>query len=450
MNRKLIFRSLMIVLIFVGLASCDDEPLSDDLSSENPGATTSFQVDIDGETFHADLSGMLTENGVTRIIGSKSNGTKVSLTVAGSGVGIFTLDGSSQGKALYIIAGQEEPYTMENVDTIGVLTISKYDALDSLASGTFSFRASRTVVVDTTITDSTGTGTDSTTTQTSEILNFTNGVFNNISLQTDEFVPPDSSQSDFHVTLDDVLYNGNNVQGAILPDQGLVIGTSNDVQQFVLQVFNPEEGSFNLSTENDEGLIIYNTDSTDSESPVYTATEGMITISNLDQLNQTVSGTFTGTLTSANSSSNTIAMNNGVFHNIPYVTEVANADSMVANIGGQDFNASDIITAGVDVGSIGIIGTDQLDDQLQFNVPQNVMPGTYPISQSGNFHAIYTKEDPDSGDSTVYNSLNNTGNITIEARDGDVISGSFSFSVRNAAGEVLQVTDGHFSVDIGL
>lgn len=449
-NPKLIFRSLAVILIFAAVASCDDEPLGEGYDDDIPNPNASFQVDIDGQTFTATNSGMLTENGVTRIIGSKNDGSKVSMLIAGSGTGSFTLDGTSEGNAQYIIAG-EEPFTMENMDTIGVVTISKYDIANSVASGTFSFSASRTVTTDTTTTDSTST--DSTVVGTEEIKAFTNGVFNNISLQTDLAPPEEPGESAFHVELNGELYTGNNIESAITPNEGLVIGTSNDVKQFVLQVFNPAEGSFTLGgLTDDEGLIIYDTDSTDDESAVFTANEGTITISELNEENQKVSGTFTGTMASTDLPDSTITMTEGVFENISYMTgEDVVSDSLVATIGGESFTSSDIVTASSGDGNVAVVGTDELNDELQLTIPENTVPGDYSINAPLEaYSANYRQEDPDTGEVTEYDSFNNSGSIVIEERVGSVISGHFSFSVQNDDGEILQVTEGHFNLDIGL
>src|SRR5699024_5735583 len=157
--------------------------------------------------------------------------------------------------------------------------------------------------------------------------------------------PPGEDLGNFHVKLDGELYTGNNIQSAMTSNEGLVISTANGPAQFILQVFNPEVGTFDLGDgTNGDGLIIYNPDSTDEEGALFGANQGSIAISQIDEDNHVISGTFSGTLASVDDPDSTITMTEGVFENIPYDTEVAEQQFINAKIGNEDFNSSDIIT----------------------------------------------------------------------------------------------------------
>lgn len=437
---KLIYRSLLILVIFAGFTSCDDEPIGESYGggiSEN----SQFQVDIDGETFFADISGMLTEEGKTQIVGKRNDGHKVVINIEGAGTGDYILDGTPDGEAFYY-NGTTEPYSMEGIDTIGIVSITQYDVSSGLASGTFSFRAAgSSSILDTTSTDSIPTPI-----VTNDTLEFTNGEFTNISLHTDIAPPPDSENSNFHVELDGVLYNANNIQSSLTSSNGLVISTTNGIQNLKLQVFDPQIGTFNLSENtNEESMIVYNTD----QSTNFTSTQGSVNITNIDQDNHKVSGTFSGTLSDLNNPDSTITMTNGVFENVSYSSdENISSNSIDAHIGNDDFNSSEVTIVDAENGVVNVMGTDQSGNELQLNLPVNATTGNYPVTVDGNYSAIYTKNDADTGVTTEYTTFANSGSFTIESNQGNTMSGSFTFSVRNENGEVLQVTDGHFNVEI--
>ncbi len=467
---KLTYKSLLFLLIIIGLTSCgDDEPIGPHNGPET--ATQSFfKVDINEETFFADNAGMLTEDGITQIVGKRDDGNWVHIILNGGGVGNYILDGSANSNAVYHIYGQA-PYTMDGVDTIGVVTITKYDVNAGLASGTFSFFLKTSDTTETTtpgdslnvptsIMEWTGNGSgytalaaeDSTNTGDSTNVDinvpagsllFSHGEFVNIPLRTG-MNPPNSNLGNFHVKLDGEVYDAESIQGELSTNNGLVINTSSDVKRFKLQVDNPTETTYDISS--GAVSLSYTPDVNANPSIEYAATAGTLTITSIDQANNLVSGTFSGTLTDVDNPGNTITMTEGVFEDISVnPSDNGSVYFIDAKIDTTNFGSSTVSDTTLNGGLIGVRGEDQATGtSLQLNIPANVTTGNYAISETGAFSAVYTD-----AAGTDYITVNNSGNFAVSQRNGDIISGSFSFSVRNAAGEVFQVTQGQFNIDLG-
>src|SRR5699024_10416151 len=134
---KLNSKILFLCVVLIGLTSCEDEPIGQSYNENNP-ENAQFKVDINGETYYADISGALTENGQTQIVAKRNDGNKVKMIINGGSQGTFTLGGVSGNTASYY-AGENNAYDMSQVDTVGSLIISKYDIVNGVASGKFSF-----------------------------------------------------------------------------------------------------------------------------------------------------------------------------------------------------------------------------------------------------------------------------------------------------------------------
>jgi len=450
---KSIYRTLLVLFIFAGLASCDDEPIGESFN-DNYNPNTQFRVDINGETFYADQYGVYTsEEGITEIIGKRNDGARVHFKITGAGEDTYILDASSSGSAFYYDGVNETPYDMTEIDTIGMLTITDYDMANGVSSGTFAFQAYREageVVVDTTENDSTETPNPGV--GLPDTLDFTNGSFTDIPLTVEGYEPEEPTPGDtinkFQVELNDSLYSTDNIDANITVDNGLVIDTQEDNQQMTLQVFNPENGTIDLEGENPDAIIVYvpNTE----EEAYFEATEGSINISEIDYTNNLISGTFTGILTDSEDPDNTITMTNGVFDGVSFETDISLESFMYANIAGSNFSAFDLETEEGEAGLINIIGTTQNENQLQITLPSSVNEGSYSVANEASFSGIYYQKDEETEEVVAYYSVHNSGTITITEKDGTILTGTFTMSVRNGAGEVFQITEGEFKTDTAL
>lgn len=452
---KSIYRTLFILFIFAALASCDDEVIGERFD-DNPNINAQFRVDINGETFVADQYGILTtEDGFTEIIGKRNDGAKVHLKVAGSGTDSYILNGSINGAAFYYDGVDPTPYDMTAIDTFGLLTITKYDISNGLGSGTFSFTAYREQeeISDTTMVDSTDSNIPPTI-NLPDTLEFTNGSFIDIPLNVEGFEPdpedPIEIESNFHVELDDELYEAESIEANLTFSNGLMMNTHQQSKNLVVHILNPQSSSITLGGENAEGSISL-IDSSSEEPITYIASSGTISISTIDLENNLISGTFTGTLANAEDDEDTISMTNGVFEDIEFESDIDQNNFMYANIGGNTFNTYEVNSEDAGGGIIAVTAVESsTNDQLQILLPASVNTGTYQVSNSAAFSAKYFKFDEESETTTEYKTVLNSGNIKILEKQGSVISGSFTFSVRNADGVVLQITQGEFKTDLSL
>src|SRR5690625_5029990 len=461
---KLIYRTILVLVIFAGLASCDDETIGERYG-DGPSLNAQFRVDINGETFIADQYGVLTtEDGVTEIIGKRNDGARVRMKITGAGEDSYVLSGSGSGNPFYFDGVNEEPYTMAGIDTIGMLTISKYDIVNGLSSGVFSFEAYRdnSQIIDTSNTDIPSPADDNPSDSTDtgpapgiglpDTLYFTNGEFTDIPLNVEGYEPPDDPGeilSNFHVELDGELYEAEETSGNYTAAHELTLEAQNDSAQFTLKIFDTNETNITVGGDNPEGTIAYMVSSEDGSS-IYEATSGNITLSELDMNSNLATGTCTGTLTDIANPENTIAMTNGVFEDISFESEISGDSYMLANIAGNNFNAITVNTEDAGNGLVSVIGVDASNNQLELKLPTSINTGTYQISNTAAFSGIYYEFDAENETTTHYNSVHNSGSIKITEKQGTVLIGTFTLSVRNEAGEVYQITEGEFKADIAL
>ncbi|MDQ7916395.1 DUF6252 family protein [Mesonia sp. MT50] len=427
MKNMNLFKRLFLILTVISLASCDNEPLEGEFESYNPGTNleSNFQVDVDGVTFTADQSQMVTQNGVTSISGIKSNGTSVMISLMGSGTGTYTF-GSGIAAGGYAVAG-ETPYVIDNEDTSAEVVITDYDMQTGVASGTFSYSVVHTVE------DENGE-------DLVETKALTNGIFTNISLTSDE--APTDLNTLFEVELDGDLFANDDVQ-AVLNEDGLAMQVLVGNEQFVIQIFDPSVGTFTLGSDaGAEGFILYDVDSTNEESAVYSSVSGTLTISSLDMNNNVVAGTFSGALEEALGEGADIAMTNGVFEDVQFSTEES-PNMATATIDGEAFEANVFAWASVTGGSsFAIVFDNDLDTDIQLTLPNNVDVGTYSITDSLNdYSAMVTL------DAVSYDSVADSGEIDITSAVGGILEGTFNFTAKDNAGNEIVVESGVFVYD---
>lgn len=439
---KLISKILFLCVVLISLTSCEDEPIG--LSySENTPENAQFKVAINGKTFYADISGALTKDGITQIVGKRNDGNKVKMVINGGGEGAYFLGGLSGGKAFYHTAGQETPYDMSQIDTVGSLTISKYDIVNGLASGEFSFVVYRdnNAIPTTTAADSTATTDSTTVVILPDTLKFTQGVFTNIPLHTD-LAPPEQNNANFHVKLDGEQFNASLAQ-AVWTNQQLEVNAENGLENFNIVINTPTETTYDFSETNAQ--LTYNA-VINGQANSYSASQGQLTITEIDEVNQMVSGTFIGDLTAADGSS--IVMTEGVFNDVPYTTTNTSTSYVNAHIGLVDYTSSEAYSVNEMNGQITIHSHNNDGDTLSLSVPQDILTGAYPVSETGNYTAKFKSSNPLTGEITTYTTVDNSGSITITERQANALKGTFSFSVASENGEVLQVTVGEFNVSL--
>lgn len=173
---------------------------------------------------------------------------------------------------------------------------------------------------------------------------------------------------------------------------------------------------------------------------------GSITISNIDTVNHTVSGTFSYKGYWSDTDNTTILpvqFTNGVFTNVPYITQVETGNSFYAKVGGVEFEDVDLLAVTTTIGSQEFISVGAQNaslDAMTVSVKSSLATGTYPITGNTTtdvVQAIYTLSDTD------YHAV--SGSVTITSKTADHIIGTFNFVTDGTT--PFTVTEGAFDID---
>lgn len=181
---------------------------------------------------------------------------------------------------------------------------------------------------------------------------------------------------------------------------------------------------------------------------------GSVNITNIDALNQTVSGTFSFTGWWSNDEEDVapIEFTAGAFTNISYTGTLPGGgggtptdDVFTAALDAMDYPIANVAVAVADGGlgeTISINGLDAVQNKVVLTIDASLTPGTYQIT--GNMledvvGARYVTVSPES----VY--MATTGSIVINSKTEDRIAGTYSFSATNGT-DVVNFT-GTYDVD---
>lgn len=184
---------------------------------------------------------------------------------------------------------------------------------------------------------------------------------------------------------------------------------------------------------------------------------GSITITNINTVNKTISGTFSFKgywSDTSNTSIIPVQFTNGVFTNIPYVSDSTppTGDTFFAKVDGVEFAEDQIDAAYIEDATpnpipdqISVVGSKDNDDSVGINVDKNLPVGTYPIT------GALSSTDVVRG-SILINDLLYTaesGSITIVSKTATRISGTFNMVVKNFTTSATKtVTEGAFDVEL--
>lgn len=180
---------------------------------------------------------------------------------------------------------------------------------------------------------------------------------------------------------------------------------------------------------------------------------GTVSITSIDTVNKTISGTFNFVGWWGNEELNlpSIAFTNGSFSNIPYTGTtgggpVTSDEYFKARVDGQDntYTGVDLAVALADGGSGETISINAFapDHTLVISAAADITPGTYEFSNGfgSNARATFVSAADESFPVTG-------GTLTITSNANGFLKGTFSFSVSNDAGESHAVTNGDFNVE---
>lgn len=171
---------------------------------------------------------------------------------------------------------------------------------------------------------------------------------------------------------------------------------------------------------------------------------GSVTITNINTTTQTMSGFFNFKGYWSNDLVNNILpilFTNGIFQDVPYVTQSPTDDTFYAKVNGTEFVDTDItaiLFTVDDVDLITINASNSVDDKITIGINDGLGVGSYPITttSTNQTQARYIKN------GTTYTAQ--SGIITVTSKTLDRIKGTFSFTTDGAA--PFTMTEGQFDV----
>lgn len=172
---------------------------------------------------------------------------------------------------------------------------------------------------------------------------------------------------------------------------------------------------------------------------------GSVTITNIDRVNNTVSGTFnfrgywSDTTTTAILA---VDFTNGVFTNIPFIPNTATGDNFFAKVDGNEF--VDTLLTGIEASSgpdvwLNVDAVDASLNHVTIAFKKSMGTGTYTLTGGLSDNAKCSFSTPD----IDYNAT--SGTLTITSLTTDRVKGTFSF-VGTEGATTKTVTEGTFDV----
>jgi hypothetical protein len=180
-----------------------------------------------------------------------------------------------------------------------------------------------------------------------------------------------------------------------------------------------------------------------------TADTGSVIITSIDTVNHTITGTFSFTGYWSDDTVTNIPpkqFTNGIFTNLPYVSNSPTGDMFVAKVNGTDFNQNDLLAITTDFGGtefISIGAANAADNSLTVSVKSSLGPGTYSITGNVATDPVQISYALSSDD---FGTIANAGTVTITEKTATRVKGTFSgVVVINAV--TYNITAGSFDVE---
>ena len=240
---------------------------------------------------------------------------------------------------------------------------------------------------------------------------------------------------------------------AIIDDNFISVGGESGGKALQATVFKDDvvgtyevKGIGALTTYTPEAMVAYGTSGYGASSSIYFDNDvaiGSVTITEIDEVNKTVSGTFYSKVKSYIDGT-TIEITSGSFTKIPYTTELPTS-TLSAKIDGVQFNAHLVVSAN-GMGTLVLNGQTLGGQQIiTISVPETITAGTYTLGELGlsDQYTTYTTN------GKIYASASGTLKITVHNTTTKHIEGTFNFAAEPFGFEAsnISVTEGAFSVD---
>lgn len=423
--------AFLVLFTAIGFVSCDTEPVDPVLVGENPEETgpASFTVDFSGETYETETVSAAIVNGITTITATRADGATFLIMVLG------TTPGTYNAPLISYQPNPTAPNLYTNASTSGItgsVNITSINTTTHKLTGTFNF-----------------TGYWSDTAANMPAVQFTNGVFTNIAYTGDVDVEP--TDAVFTADFDGNTFTSDVKAGAVGVGLIGVYGQINSNGDLItISVFGDSEGTYTgdrvyaeFYHEDGENYYSFSSDSDGGSATV--------TVSEIDTVNHTISGTFSftgiGSGEGTGAAVDGVAKNftNGVFTNVPYETEDVNGDFCQATVNGTlvDYKNS-IFYSGIFDSTV-FFNPVGVDNQYQINIDTAAGVGTFNLEDSTT-HSITYKDAPGVIGGTEYEVQE--GTITVTSTSNFRLQGTYNFVVKDADGNIIStITNGSFDIN---
>lgn len=263
------------------------------------------------------------------------------------------------------------------------------------------------------------------------------------------FFPESDNNAVFEAKINGALFSTSEV--GFVNDNNTIVITA--IDRTTSEIFTLNVEDFAIRTYSLEGInnfvnYIQNDQNSANIWSTYgeTSSKGTITFTEIDFVNNMVSGTFNFIGTNITTGSKS-AFTDGIFTNVPVSDTQIAQDSFTAKVDGIVFEqislfANEIIVSGTNL--ISISANKSLTETINFNLNANITPGEY------DFGSFITQTYPTGQYTLDSNSYQADGKIIITSHDtsAKIISGTFNFDATDplTSAPVHSITEGAFSI----
>jgi len=424
MKRISLLSLFAVFFMAIGFTSCDTEPIDPTFNENNNGGggntPAAFQVTIGGDLYQTtNATGAVTSNMLT-LTATNTSGATFTITVPAA-------RGNYTTPIIIYRPSASDAGFYSNTTTTGLngrVNISAYNANTHKVSGTFEF-----------------TGYWSNPLDSRPSTNFSAGSFTNITFTDGSTTPTNPF---FKVTFDGQQYNGT--QNLATVGNGLITvngfrGTRGEYISIVIDAIT--EGTYT-----DDAAFAYSPDG--DEDNVYSSltieNAGTVTITEIDRVNHTISGTFS--FRGVNQASVTKEFTAGEFNDIPYTENntTPTDDIFSATVDGANFTyaSTDLVVTTATVGSNEYLSLQGINaaHEIRLNIDLSLAVGNHAFSNTTGAitRAYYTN----AADEEF---LAASGTLNITSKTSTRIAGTFNYTVTDNAGATHTVSAGAFDVE---
>lgn len=414
----------MLLLVATGFTSCNTEPVDSTLVPDDGGnnnTTAAFQVNIGADLYQATTTSGVVLNNQLTLTAADATGKMFTITVPAA-VGEY-----SNPTIKYVTSPSAVGYFSNtnpaNNTLNGVVKIVSYNATTRRVSGTFSF-----------------TGYYSVAAENISSLSFTSGVFTNI-----EFTTSNTTSGVFKVDIANTTYTATSITATLGIGMIKIYTSDASGKQVAFQVYGYQVGDYTGSN----ALAAYYASATDDVGYTSNDVDILVKVTEINTTNRTFSGTF-NFIGEGVDETDTKQFTNGVFTNVPYTTDNVDGDIMTATVNGTayDYKNSIAYVVTVEVGSGGTVNFPAIGPNHSIipTLSTTLTAGSYPLSSDTSNPVHFTFKDSAGVEYDV-----TEGTVGITSNTNNRIAGTYQFTVKNDAGEVIyNVTGGTFDVDYSM